>query len=224
MEMQTVMASMVHDVKNSLGLMTNQLDTVYNRLADLDPEAAQIVRRLQLECGRINNDVVHMLGLYKLQSGMFTPSFDEVYVPDIIDDVGSRYRDILHSMGIELIVNFDNKDCVWCLDSTLVEGLLTNVITNAIRYTKSSLQFFISQTEDGWLHIRIVDDGNGFPDAMINILNQPESVCFQSGATGLGLYFCQQIAQMHQHDGHNGYIELSNRDQPPGAVFDLWLP
>ena len=223
MDMHTVLASTVHDVKNSLGLMINQMDDVYKKLSEIDPETAKILRRMQLECGRINNDVVHMLGIYKLNNGLFSMSFDEVYVPDVIADVTSRYRELLNLMDIKLEVHFGDEDCVWYLDATLIEGLLANVLTNSIRYTRQFLRFDIQQ-QGGWLNIRIADDGNGFPPAMLNMLTQPESVCFESGATGLGVYFCQQIAQAHTNGARKGYIQLSNDEKTGGAIFDLWLP
>jgi K+-sensing histidine kinase KdpD len=221
MDMHTVMASTVHDVKNSLGMINNQLADLVKRLKTSDPDSARELLRIQLECGRINNGMVHMLGLYKLNQGMFSPKVEEVYVPDVIMDVTSRYREMLDAMGVALSVNIDD-DLLWYMDSNLVEGLLTNVLTNSIRYSKSLLSFDIQEV-DGWLNIRIRDDGDGFPEKMLTMLDEAETVCFESGATGLGLYFCQQIAQMHTAGERKGYVQLSN-EASGGAVFDLFLP
>jgi len=223
MDIHTIMASTVHDVKNSLGLIDSQLNDVVRRLDGSDPESAQEIRRIQLECGRINNGMVHMLGLYKLHKGTFTPNFEEVLVEDVIVDATSRYTDLLGNMGISLDISYKDTDCLWYLDANLIEGLLGNVLTNSIRYTKSVLAFHISEI-DGWLNIKITDDGEGFPNKLLNLLDQPESVCFESGATGLGLFFCQKIAEMHVNEDRTGYIKLSNDEQAKGAIFDLWLP
>lgn len=223
MDIQTIMAATVHDVKNSLGLIDGQLHDLVRKLQAIDPDSAQEMRRIQLECGRINNGMVHMLGLYKLQIGNFNTHIDEVLVKDVIDDVVSRYRELVTPMGINLQVDMLDEDCLWFLDANLIEGLLGNVLTNSIRYTRSTLLFEIEQKQD-WLNIRIRDDGNGFPAAMLTLLEQPDSIDFQSGATGLGLYFCQQIAEAHQNEGRQGYIKLSNDAKTGGAIFDLWLP
>ncbi|EAR10457.1 sensor histidine kinase [Reinekea blandensis] len=223
MEMQTIMASTVHDVKNSLGLINDQLNELVGKLSGTDDKSAQEIRRIQLECGRINNGMVHMLGLYKLHKGTFNPSMDEVFVPDVIQDVVLRYSELLQSMGIELEVHYEDEDLVWLMDANLIEGVLGNILTNSIRYTQSRLTIMVRE-RDGWLNIRIEDDGEGFPDAMITLLDQPDSVCFQSGATGLGLYFCQQIAKMHQDGDRKGYLQLSNSSEHSGAIVDLMLP
>lgn len=223
MDMQTIMASTVHDVKNSLGLMDSQLNDVFRKLQETDPASAHDIRRIQLECGRINNGMVHMLGLYKMHKGTFHPNIEETFVPDVIHDVVSRYSELLGSLGVNLAIEFEDENCLWYLDANLIEGLLANVLTNSIRYTKSILKFEIREL-DGWLNIRMLDDGDGFPENMLTLLDQPDSVCFQSGATGLGLFFCQKIASLHVDGERQGYIKLSNSPEAGGAIFDLFLP
>ncbi|TCS41320.1 sensor histidine kinase [Reinekea marinisedimentorum] len=223
MDIQTLMASTVHDVKNSLGFIESQLTTVVRRIDGQDPASAEELRRIQLECARINNGMVHMLGLYRMQAGQFVPDFDEVLVTDVVEYALSRHTPVLNALGIEVTVTEEGFDGLWYMDSNLVEGILSNVVTNSIRYTHSKLHFLVREV-DGWLNISIQDDGEGFPDKMIHMLDQPETLCFHSGATGLGLYFCQQIAQMHTNGERKGYVQLSNREDSKGAIFDLWLP
>jgi len=225
MDIQTIMAATVHDVKNSLGLIDSQLNDVIKRLHGSDPGSAQEIRLIQLECNRINNGMVHMLGFYKLDQGTFSPNFSDVMVADVVIDATSRYTEMLVSLGVSLSIRFAEGDdeCVWYLDANLIEGLLGNIVTNSIRYTKSQLIFDIGVI-DGWLNIRMTDDGGGFPNAMLTLLDQPEQLSFQSGATGLGLYFCQEIAKLHTNEERKGFINLSNDEQTGGAIFNLWLP
>ena len=204
-------------------MINSQLNDVFKKLQQTDPDSAQEIRRIQLECGRINNGMVHMLGLYKLHKGTFHPAVEEVFVPDVINDAVSRYSELFGSLGIAMDVHFEDPDCLWYMDANLVEGLLGNVLTNSIRYTKSMLQFDVREQGD-WLNVRIKDDGEGFPEKMLNLLDQPESVCFQSGATGLGLFFCQKIAEFHTNGDRHGYVKLSNDKETNGAIFDLYLP
>lgn len=221
-ETQMIMAATVHDVKNSLGLIDGQLNEVAQRLGDVDGVSAQDIRRIQLECGRINNGLVHMLGLYKMQIGNFVPSFDEVLVSDVISDATARYTELLRSMKLELTIEYKVKDSVWLMDAMLVEGLLANVMTNTIRYTRTGLHFVVDEV-DGWLNIKITDDGDGYPDSMVSLVKEQNGIDFQTGTTGLGLYFCQKIAGLHKNREKRGFIALSN-NQGGGASFDLWLP
>ncbi len=223
MDIQTLMASTVHDVKNSLGLIDGQLNDIVKRVEVNDPESAHEIRRIQLECGRINNGMVHMLGLYKVSLGNFGPLIEEVWVNDVVANVTARFTELLADLDIELQVDTSEFEDLWYMDANLIEGLLSNVLTNSIRYTKSKLTFKVRE-HDGWLNIRMMDDGPGFPEAMQKLVDQPEAVCFQSGATGLGLFFCKKIAEMHVNEDRVGYVELTNHPDTGGAVFDLWLP
>lgn len=225
MDIQTLVASTVHDVKNSLGFIESQLNNVVKRIDGQDPQSAEEIRRIQLECARINNGMVHMLGLYRMQAGNFAPDFDESLVLDVIEDALSRHTPVLSALGISVCVSEAGFDGLWYMDANMIEGILANVITNSIRYTNSKLTFYVSE-QDGWLNIRILDDGDGFPDKMLKMLDQPEpeAICFRSGATGLGLYFCQKIAEMHTNGDRKGRIQLSNDPETGGAVFNLWLP
>lgn len=223
MDMHTIMASTVHDVKNSLGLIDNQLNEIVGRLDGIDATSAQELRRIQLECSRINNGMIHMLGLYRLEMGSFRSRIEEVMVIDVIQDTTVRYTELLTSLGVTLKVDYEDEGFLWYMDANLIEGLLGNVVTNAIRYTNKELVFNISVI-DNWLRIRISDDGLGYPESLLTILDQPEEISFSTGGTGLGLFFCQKIAQMHVNDDKKGYIELTNDSETGGAVFDLWLP
>ncbi|TXR53802.1 sensor histidine kinase [Reinekea thalattae] len=223
MDIQTMMASTVHDVKNSLGLIDSQLLHLVDRASELDIQVAEDIQRIQLECARINNGMVHMLGLYRMEQGQLVAGFEDVMVNDVVEDSISRHGDLLKARGIDVKIRDNTPEGLWYIDPNLVEGLLTNLITNSIRYTKASIKFLI-QEQDGWLNIRMTDDGEGFPKAMLGTPHEPEALNYRTGATGLGLYFCQQIAQLHVNKDRKGYIELSNLAEKEGAVIDLWLP
>ncbi|BCE02664.1 sensor histidine kinase [Marinicellulosiphila megalodicopiae] len=223
LDVTLIMASIVHDVKNSLGLIQGQVEAMVPELAKSSPESAIKLQQLSLEAGRINHGLIHMLGLYRLKEGMLSPTDEECFVMDIIDDVKSKFVSSLNVLNIEFEVNLHDEDLIWHFDGALVEGILSNVITNAIRYTKSKM-VFNTYEKNGYLVLEIRDDGAGYPDAMIQSVQPKTKMNFKSGSTGLGLYFSNQIAQMHCVDDKKGYIELLNDEQTHGAVFRLYLP
>ena len=83
---------------------------------------------------------------------------------------------------------------------------------------------FSTYEEDGFLVIQIKDDGDGYPEKMIQNAKPQAQMNYKTGSTGLGLYFSSQIAQMHQINDKKGYIELANDEQTGGAIFRLYLP
>lgn len=218
-----IIAAVVHDVKNSLGMITTEIEQISNTIDDQFPQAATQLQQISLEASRINNGLMHLLGLYRSSRGTLHIQIDEVMVQDLLEDATIRFSSSLSRMGIEMIVDFDDIDLAWYLDRSLVEGILNNAITNAIRYTKTKLTLTAREV-DGFIEFVLTDDGEGYPDDLLNCLSEDGDLDFRSGSTGLGLHFSDQIARQHINGDKTGYVSLTNDPVTQGAIFKLVLP
>ena len=78
---------------------------------------------------------------------------------------------------------------------------------------------------DSGVLIRIEDDGPGFPDFLLALGNAAQfGISFETGNTGLGLYFADAVARRHQAGDRTGRIQLDNDSQLGGGRFCLELP
>ena len=103
-------------------------------------------------------------------------------------------------------------------------SVLGNCINNAIRYARESLLITVSD-EAGQLVISINDDGDGYPAQMLERqADYVQGINHSSGSTGLGLYFANRIAALHQRNGVEGRTEISNGGPLGGGLFSLFLP
>lgn len=224
LDMATVLASTVHDAKNSLGLISNQLDDVMTELKGTNPEHARQLKRILLESNRINSALTHMLGVYKVDNQLLHPALDEVLVMEVLEDAASRYAGSLKQQNIQVDIQCEDEDMVWIMDEALINNVLTNIMTNAIRYTRDWIGL-IAFEENGQLCICIDDNGDGYPDALLNCLAPDASLKVKTSSTGLGVYFAHRIAELHvdKAQGRHGRIELINKENG-GGRFALWLP
>ena len=224
LDMTTVMASTVHDVKNSLGLISAQIEDVTSALEATDPESAAKLQRIVMESNRINSGLSHMLGVYRIDNDLLHPSLEEVLILDVLEDAAGRYAGAMDSRHIDMEILCDDEDLTWVMDPNLVNHVLTNILTNAIRYTKDWIGL-IAFTENGHLCIAIDDNGDGYPEALLNCLEPDASLRVKTSSTGLGIYFANRIAALHSNpnNGRQGAIELHNKADG-GARFALWLP
>lgn len=223
LDLSTIIASTVHDMKNSLA----HLAQAHARwLAQLPPTAQNMPERgvIEYEAARLNSMLVQLLGLYKLQVNQLPlfPAHHEL--DDFIQAQLARYQDVLDSRGIQARGEVSEFDLMGFFDQELLGSVLGNVIANATRYARGALLIRASE-HDGGLLIYVNDDGVGYPQAMLErqgdyILGLSQS----SGSTGLGLYFAARIAQLHQRDGCQGRIELSNGGPLGGGEFRIYLP
>ena len=221
-DVSLMMASIVHDVKNSISMIQNQVEELVPEVQQHSTKTAKKLQRLSLEAGRINNALMHMLGLYRLNEGRLQANIEECYMQDFLQDVNSKFQSSLEMMHIKLDIQLHDPQLSWFFDQQFVEAIISNVITNAIRYTDNTLQL-VTEIDKGYLVITLIDDGQGYPESMLNCLTEQAELNFKQGSTGLGLFFCQRIAQLHHNDDRHGYIQLDNT-LDGGARFRLFLP
>ena len=223
LDLATVIASTVHDMKNSLALL-GQAQARW--LAQLPAELQASPERgvIEYEAARLNGMLVQLLGLYKLGVNQLPlyPAYHEL--DDFIGAQLARHQEILDSRGIAARGEVEEFDLMGFFDQELVGSVVGNVIANSIRYARSAL-LIGAREENGELLLFINDDGAGYPAAMVEqqgdyVLGLNQS----SGSTGLGLYFAARIAELHERDGRRGRIELGNGGPLGGGEFRIYLP
>jgi len=218
----TVLASTVHDMKNSLSLLVSQLDTITQQL-ESDEKTRDCVSGIRYESSRINLSMMQLLSLYKIENQQFKVQVIEVEVADFIEDCVAAHAPVATSRGIKLNIDCDDS-LIWFFDPDLVGIAVNNVIGNSIRYTSSQLSVGV-RIIDKQLVISINDDGEGYPDSM---LVDPEhfmhNINYSTGSTGLGLFFSATVARYHEKLGLSGRIELKNGGALGGGSFSIVLP
>ncbi len=218
-----VMASSVHDMKNSLSMLLHSLDEVNQEVSELQLPIASKMATLQYEAARVNNDLVQLLSLYKMENDALRAHIDEYFLLDFLEEQVARYQPLFKVKNVECVVDCDD-DLAGYFDRDLISGVINNTLANAIRYSHKTIKVS-AYGENGGLSILIEDDGSGFPKAMLDQpLNMSAGVDFESGSTNLGLYFAHRIALLHTQDNSVGFIKLSNDSSLGGGLFKLHLP
>ncbi|MFN2362201.1 MAG: sensor histidine kinase [Marinobacter sp.] len=216
-----VLASAVHDMKNSLGMLLNSLDELRQEQANSMEESSRF-NTVQYEAERMHNDLVQLLGIYRLGENNLSAHIEEHFVPDFLSEHMARHTPLLDGLGIELTIEAD--DINGFFDDDLLTGVLNNTINNAIRYTRSRIKLTASERE-GFLVIGVEDDGDGYPESMQHSGTPGfKSLDFKSGSTSLGLFFASSVAQLHSEGDRTGSIRLHNGGSLGGGVFEIWLP
>ncbi len=216
-----IIASAVHDMKNSLGMLLNSLDDLRASHADTlaDPSS---FNTLQYEAERVHSDLIQLLGLYRLGEQSLSAHIEEHYVPDFLTQQLARHQPLLSGHGIQYDVVAD--DLTGFYDEDLLTGVLNNTINNSIRYSNGQLRL-TAREEDDYLVIGVEDDGRGYPEHMQK--HGPvafKSLDFNSGSTSLGLFFASSVAQLHRNGDREGFIRICNGGTLQGGVFEIWLP
>lgn len=218
----TLLASTVHDMKNSLSLLMNELEVMGSKL-ERSNENRQTVSSLRYEASRINISLMELLALYKLEKKQISIQIEEVAVADVLEDYVAAHSFVAKNRDVQLHFECDDS-LIWFFDPVFLHIVINNIVGNSIRYTKS--QVIISAfVVDHQLCIQIDDDGQGYPEQMIDSVEQfSKSMDVDTGSTGLGLYFASIIAKNHIRQKRSGDIVLKNNEKLTGGCFKIFLP
>lgn len=217
-----VLASAVHDMKNSLLLLTQSIEELGEHMPP-NSQVANKINMIHYETTRLNTGLMQLLSLYRAEIDELPLSINEHFTDDIIDELFASNKNHIDYSDIQ--INIDNyQNFPWYLDATLVHVLLNDVLVNAMRYCKKQILVRIEEKND-FLVVVIEDDGNGYPISMLksNDMNMRD-FDISAGRTGLGLFFARIIAEAHTNDDKKGSIHLANGGSLGGSVFTLKLP
>ncbi len=218
---ETALGLTIHDVKNSLA-------SVLDRIEAIDAESAGEEKRysgFRYEIKRINNNLVRLLSLYKLGPAGYGLQADDNHVGELLEDLAIDYRALLEAKGISL--EFDCPEGLWgWFDRGLLYSVIDNAINNSIRYTRSVISV-TAEKEGGWLVLRVSDDGDGYPEKMLQQEDNEGNAIptdYGSGSTGLGIYFSRIVAGLHRCETRQGHVKLGNHENLGGGCFSIYLP
>ncbi|MCX7079847.1 MAG: HAMP domain-containing sensor histidine kinase [Pseudomonas sp.] len=223
LDFSTVIASTVHDMKNSLALL---MQAHAQWLAGLPDTHRQTGEQgvIEYEFAHLNGMLVQLLGLYKLGVNQLPLKPDYHELDDFIEAQLACHQEVFSSRGIVATFEVDDFSPLGFFDRELVGSVVANIINNVIRYARHALLISVRE-EAGQLLLTINDDGTGYPVQMIERqADYVQGINQSSGSTGLGLYFAARIAELHQRNGVRGRIEISNGGPLGGALFSLYLP
>ena len=219
----TVLASGVHDMKNSLCMLIQSMEVLQQELAEKSLSASEELGRIHYEATRLNTNLLQLLSLYRIEKDQLPLHMDEYNIDDLFDEI--LLRNALYSQQRHIEVS---TECAarlsWFFDNDLISSLINDMFVNALRYSTSRL-LLKAGVEQQQLVIELHDDGTGYPTDMLD--NSDEGINnlnLAAGRTGLGLFFAHMIARAHRNKDRCGRIELSNGGQYGGAVFRLILP
>ena len=223
LDFSTVIATTVHDMKNSLAMLMRAHSQWLARLPESHQQGPEQVV-IEHEFVHLNGMLVQLLGLYKLGINQLPmlPGYHDL--DDFIGGLLAGYQEILDSRGIVARYEIDEATPLGFFDRELVESVISNIINNATRYAGHALLVTVREENDA-LVISVNDDGAGFPAAMIAQQDEyVQGIEHSTASTGLGLYFAARIAALHARNGVAGRIEIANGGALGGGLFRLYLP
>ncbi|MFZ4535821.1 sensor histidine kinase [Propionivibrio sp.] len=223
MDMTAYMVSSVHDMKNSVCVMTAHLEFALAELPVDGPSRSMAYQALY-EAQRIYHNLIQLLGLYKINGNIYPFDPVEVELTTFEAEVIARVQLLAKAKGVTVEVVTDEHERSWYFDYELISGLITQSLHNAIKYTRDKVRLSMLVV-DNQLEIRVDDNGAGFPPLILaQGFATDQGINANTGSTGLGLYFAARAARLHRNRTRFGSTRLENYGVLGGGTFILILP
>jgi len=224
LDFSTILATSIHDIKNSLFMLLQSIESL--DLADnLTEEQHKSFADLHYQTSRINGTLMQLLSLYRDEKKQLPVYIEENSVYELLEDLIDRHRLYLNSHNINVTIEAPD-DLYGYFDLDLIGYLLGDIFVNALRHTDGIVKISAHQ-EAQYLVIKIEDNGEGYPEHMLDINEHENEFCnfnANKGRSGLGLLFARKIALAHKSKNLHGQISLENKLNNSGCIFTLRLP
>jgi two-component system, sensor histidine kinase and response regulator len=215
----------VHDMKSPLSAISGHLEMLLESLwGDLNPNQHDSVLRAYRNTQTLLDMTMMILDLQRLEEGKLTLHFEPAPVLAMLHEVVTNLDWMAQNYGVEIAVECTDSQLFASLDWNVLQRVLTNLISNAIKHSPRGSMITIAATSDAdKLFISVKDQGEGIAlEDQLFIFEKYSQASQRKGGsrtdTGLGLTFCKLAVE-----AHGGWIELESK-LSSGSTFTLVLP
>jgi len=215
-------SSVVHELQTPLAAAKAQAQLALHQLGEAQEEngTARALRVISRQIDRITRLVGDLLDVNRLESGQLQLNPSNFDLPALIEEVSTRMQPAgdKHRIAVrapERLSIFADRD--------RIEQVLSNLISNAIRYSPEGgpIDIAVEQTSDA-VQVAITDRGVGVPrehqQTIFERFGRAQGPSF--GGLGLGLAISKGIVEQH-----GGSIRVESSGKPgEGSTFVIRLP
>ena len=214
------LANMSHEIRTPLNGVVAMADALASSPLDAkEREMVEVIRSSGVTLERLLSDI---LDLARIESGQVTIEPTAFHLGDAVRGIAALSRLRADEKGIELKVDVDPAvDHVVMGDVVRVRQILTNLISNAVKFTEQGyVRMIAASGADGKVRLEVTDTGVGFDASLKSrvfgrFMQADGSITRRFGGTGLGLSISRQLASLM-----GGELDC---DSAPGQGSRFWL-
>jgi signal transduction histidine kinase len=185
---------------------------------------AEYMSILKSEINMLMKMIEDILDLSRLEVGKYKKStFKYMDMNLLIDQVVAAHQPLAQEGGLDLTF-FGEADLPKIYgEQNQIARVLTNLLSNAIRYTTSGYVHVRSYATDGGVWVEVEDTGIGidpidFPHIFERFYRGQKVSQSKIIGSGLGLAIVNEIMELH--DGQVDWVSESGK----GSTFRVWFP
>ncbi|MCC8049005.1 MAG: ATP-binding protein [Oscillospiraceae bacterium] len=218
-------ANVSHELRTPVTSIKSYAETLEDAEGAMDPETEQhFLEVIVRESDRMTKIVQDLLTLSRFDAGSIDFDFQEFSFEKSVQDVYAAQLIEAQRHGHEFTLSFKTPVPKICGDRQRIEQVMINMISNAIKYTRSGGRIRLTagcENNEVWFTVR--DNGIGIPEEDVphifeRFYRVDKARSRESGGTGLGLSIAHEIVERH-----NGRIDVKSRSGH-GTTMTVTLP
>ena len=215
-----VTSDVAHELRTPLMAMQATVEAMIDGVYEATPERLELINS---EVRRLSKMVSRLLELSKLENRIKKPNLETFDVEEKLKMVYELNKTFLKEKNMEFVFNSEGPIEIES-DQELVQQAVSNLISNAARYTDEGGAITLSLSKiDDKLQISVADTGIGLDEDEIKMVfdrfwRAHESRERDKGGLGIGLSIVQEIAK-----SLGGSVSATG-EKGKGACFNIYLP
>jgi len=182
-------------IRGSLGLLDGGV------LGPLSPRGQRMISIAVSNTDRLIRLLNDVLDVERMQAGRVVLELRPHLACELIELAVAEMRGLAERSGVKLLVG--SVDGVVEADADRMVQVLTNLVSNAIKFSGAGTSVWVSASvDDGQVRFSVADQGRGIPADKLSFIFErfhqvDASDARVKGGTGLGLTICKSIVEQH---------------------------
>jgi two-component system phosphate regulon sensor histidine kinase PhoR len=194
-------ANVLHEIKTPITILQGYAETLAD-MPNISPELLKEISNKIFSSSKRLGNTVKNLSLLSEADNLSYKRFIWCNIVSILENCKEAL--LLVNNGVKVVIKKPKEDVFVLANAGLIELSFTNILENAVRYSSSAAEIYISIYEkENQVFIEIEDRGIGIDSSDLeNIFNRfymvNKSYSKKFGGSGLGLSLVKRIVEKHR--------------------------
>lgn len=200
-------ANISHELRTPINVIYSalQVQNGYLKKDNCNENVLKYNLIIKQNCLRLMRLINNIIDITRIESSFFKPNYKIENIVYLVEEITMSIAVYVKSKNIKLIFDTEVEEAYVNCDSNLIERIMLNVLSNAVKYGKEGGNIFVNIYEDGEnnILISVKDDGMGIPsDMQENIFERfskvDNSISRKIEGSGIGLSLVKQLVEIQQ--------------------------
>jgi signal transduction histidine kinase len=199
-----IFSIIAHDIKSPLYSMTSLAELMYEKFDEVKDERKKLFLSKIISSNHLlQNLIENLLTWTRSQTGMIEMNPEHINLRETIEKILSLYKNYASEKFLQIQRGIDDQIII-NVDRMMIETVLRNLISNAIKYSYDHGIIDVSAEKQGlYYKVSVKDQGTGIDKSRIQSIFSSSDGIITSGTkgekgTGLGLRICKEFIDKMQ--------------------------